>query len=520
MGFADELWDSFDVVYKKVNEGKAFSDEVSILFKKIAEIERDYSKRLSAAIKSSTVPETESGTVMEAWQVIKRETEAAAKKHNDYADALVASVSEPIAAWNKENMKQRRKLKVEGSKLVKDMIAGEQKVNKAKQAYEVAKRALEVTERSLKKDPKKLAVDSKRAEGADASYHEAVDAQKELEIKFYDTEMPKILTELELLETSRRTTMKTGFTKYVELQVKLPVDTAQIQALQTAVANIDPAGDIRRFIGEAQTRKERPQRTEYEPYNPAIKACAPAHTIQSQAAGSVAPAPSTYDYQPAIAQPSSYGSPGSGASVYGGVASPATSPPSYSSNASSRAMARALYDYTATGARELSFKTGDIITILVKDASGWWHGELNGVQGLLPSNFLEEVTVPARPPPPSSPSGSSMMANPTPSSGSRAGAGIATPFATAATLQPTTTAAPGGFNPSAQSAVAPVASVASVPQQQCRVLYNYDAENEYELTIRPGEVLYIIQLDDDGWYRGTNAAGQFGRFPSNFVEPL
>jgi hypothetical protein len=42
--------------------------------------------------------------------------------------------------------------------------------------------------------------------------------------------------------------------------------------------------------------------------------------------------------------------------------------------------------------RELSFHEGDEITILKKDASGWWQGKLNnGVVGWLPGNYVREV---------------------------------------------------------------------------------------------------------------------------------
>jgi hypothetical protein len=40
---------------------------------------------------------------------------------------------------------------------------------------------------------------------------------------------------------------------------------------------------------------------------------------------------------------------------------------------------RALYDYDAQSDLELSFKENDLISILEKDDSGWWHGELNGM---------------------------------------------------------------------------------------------------------------------------------------------
>jgi len=53
---------------------------------------------------------------------------------------------------------------------------------------------------------------------------------------------------------------------------------------------------------------------------------------------------------------------------------------------------RALYDYDAENPDDLSFKEGDIITVLDKtDPSGWFEGEVNGVRGFFPSNFVEEI---------------------------------------------------------------------------------------------------------------------------------
>jgi len=53
---------------------------------------------------------------------------------------------------------------------------------------------------------------------------------------------------------------------------------------------------------------------------------------------------------------------------------------------------RALYDYTPENAGDLSFQEGDYITVTDdQDPSGWWSGEVNGVQGFFPSNFVEGV---------------------------------------------------------------------------------------------------------------------------------
>lgn len=52
---------------------------------------------------------------------------------------------------------------------------------------------------------------------------------------------------------------------------------------------------------------------------------------------------------------------------------------------------KALYDYEAQEADELSIRTNDLITILTKDNEGWWTGMLNGRRGLFPANYVEEV---------------------------------------------------------------------------------------------------------------------------------
>jgi len=56
----------------------------------------------------------------------------------------------------------------------------------------------------------------------------------------------------------------------------------------------------------------------------------------------------------------------------------------------SKPQAKALYDYDATTADELSFREGDIITILQKDPAGWWEGEFNGQKGWVPANYVQE----------------------------------------------------------------------------------------------------------------------------------
>ena len=58
----------------------------------------------------------------------------------------------------------------------------------------------------------------------------------------------------------------------------------------------------------------------------------------------------------------------------------------------SRQKLQAQYDFTARVANELTFKEGDIITLIDKDETGMWKGELeDGKIGLFPYNYVTEL---------------------------------------------------------------------------------------------------------------------------------
>nr|XP_048292615.1 intersectin-2 isoform X4 [Myodes glareolus] len=52
----------------------------------------------------------------------------------------------------------------------------------------------------------------------------------------------------------------------------------------------------------------------------------------------------------------------------------------------------AMYDYAANNEDELSFSKGQLINVMNKDDPDWWQGEVNGVTGLFPSNYVKMTT--------------------------------------------------------------------------------------------------------------------------------
>ncbi|XP_070588491.1 intersectin-2 isoform X2 [Erythrolamprus reginae] len=49
----------------------------------------------------------------------------------------------------------------------------------------------------------------------------------------------------------------------------------------------------------------------------------------------------------------------------------------------------AMYDYSANNEDELNFSKGQLINVMNKEDMDWWQGEINGVYGLFPSNYVK-----------------------------------------------------------------------------------------------------------------------------------
>ncbi|XP_030850120.1 intersectin-1-like [Strongylocentrotus purpuratus] len=50
-----------------------------------------------------------------------------------------------------------------------------------------------------------------------------------------------------------------------------------------------------------------------------------------------------------------------------------------------------IYQYAQQNEDELSFQKGMVINVLSKEDPDWWRGELNGSEGVFPSNYVQEL---------------------------------------------------------------------------------------------------------------------------------
>lgn len=58
-------------------------------------------------------------------------------------------------------------------------------------------------------------------------------------------------------------------------------------------------------------------------------------------------------------------------------------------------------------------------------------------------------------------------------------------------------------------------------QQMCvRALYDYQAEDESEISFEPGDIIRDVETVDKAWWRGWSKDGRQGLFPANYVETI
>uniref|UniRef100_A0A8R1I433 SH3 domain-containing protein n=1 Tax=Caenorhabditis japonica TaxID=281687 RepID=A0A8R1I433_CAEJA len=55
--------------------------------------------------------------------------------------------------------------------------------------------------------------------------------------------------------------------------------------------------------------------------------------------------------------------------------------------------------------------------------------------------------------------------------------------------------------------------------EKVRVIFDYEAEKEDELTLRENAIVYVVKKNEDGWYEGV-LDGVTGLFPGNYVQKL
>ncbi|XP_076001749.1 sorbin and SH3 domain-containing protein 2-like isoform X4 [Genypterus blacodes] len=227
--------------------------------------------------------------------------------------------------------------------------------------------------------------------------------------------------------------------------------------------------------------------------------------------------------------------------------------------------ARAIYDFKAQTAKELTFKKGDAVNIIRQIDTNWYEGEHRGRVGIFPISYVEkmpstEKQQPIRPPPPAhvreigeAVARYNFNADTNVELSLRKGERVIVirqvdqnwyegkiPDTTKQGIFPVSYVDifkrspskssshhidphgyPGSRTPSSTPVKRLVQDALHGGGDPYQALYNYLPRNEDELELREGDIVDVMEKCDDGWFVGTSRRSKlFGTFPGNYVKQL
>jgi len=460
MGF-EVLWDGFDKVCEKAEKGEEFTKTVIKYMEKRHEIEQKYGAGLGKM--NSIFNEREDGTTKDCWTTFGAETAALAQDRGNFVtdiETVIQSLKQQMA----EDRKTRLDIVAKGKKLVKDLANSDDLCSKARTKYVTARK------NQQKSDEKYKALKVKGVQKNIEAAEKALKKDKEV-ANAADDEYRKTVIALAKHQDKYYTEDMPALLKEFEA-----FERARILSTKRLFAQYC---SFQAKLGPSWSQNTDRFQKKVEAINPDVDLNA--FVSQNKPESPQPPPRAQYmswdgtlieDLGPRketapVQKQSSVVRDEPKAQV--AVQQPVLQQPvmqkeeAKSLSSPVLKMLVSLYSYDKTEDNELTFGEGEAIALLEENDSGWWRGRLErtGEEGLFPSNFVEEQGKPQ----------------------------------------------------------SDVADGPSVINARFKSLYDYDAEDATELSIKENDILFV-ESEKDGWYYGycESNPSQKGNFPSNFVE--
>lgn len=173
---------------------------------------------------------------------------------------------------------------------------------------------------------------------------------------------------------------------------------------------------------------------------------------------------------------------------------------------------------------ELSLIKGEIITLTRKIDVNWYEGRIGSRKGIFPASYVDVICEPGETrrstspllKPVASPASHSILKNGnvllpsyTPNYS------VTSPYSTISSRPGSAASQIHQHQQSSSSYIHVESKNEPVPY---RALYNYRPQNDDEVELSEGDIVYVMEKCDDGWFVGTSQrSGIFGTFPGNYV---
>ncbi|KAJ3334912.1 hypothetical protein HDU93_007065, partial [Gonapodya sp. JEL0774] len=173
-----------------------------------------------------------------------------------------------------------------------------------------------------------------------------------------------------------------------------------------------------------------------------------------------------------------------------------------SSVSMSSTLSRAIYSYTKQTDEEISVTEGDIVEIVEPDLDGWTKISLGGHEGVVPTSYLEPCssTSTASAASPSTVGSATVAAASSPSSAAAAQAHAQTQNKRASVVH--------GSLGAIRNSMTDLGSAL--------MLYDYEALNDEEITVKERSPVKIVEPEQDGWVK-ISFKGKEGLVPATYV---
>lgn len=473
------------------------------------EMARTWSK---ACKKASELGELEeSSSIGALWHDIK-ETGLTQMKGQDAFAVACTEIANALEVQIVEVKKQKTMLHDKWTKLLADVKKKELAHDKQKAAYaESVKQAETATmnrdaalaqsmpEKAVQKAETRTKESLKEVERQHAAYQKAVQVYKEAQ-ETQDSTCVDLLQQFERLERARMRAFVDQLDKWAAQHDTLKAALDSVAAsLHTHVNAVNIDADMQEFIRTNASGKAPLPHVVYIPVQ---------SSIISHVTDKAAAAAGAATLAAAASSSSSASSPGGAAHTPNQASSSqapvtpsnaaSTAPPAPAAVAAPPAgpveTAVALYDFDQNEADDLPFKAGQSIRLLAcEEKDEWWQGEINGRVGIFPKAYVNKI--------------SANGAAEQPTAAAAPAAAVAAPPAAPAAAAPASNPFGdddfgGGAAPAAAAAGA--AAPAEVPKlldAHCAALFDFDGQDEDELSFKAGQTL-VITGELNGWYLG------------------
>lgn len=512
-GSYSDLWDKFPEVIEKLKRTRSGMKDLHTMFKSHCDAHKEIAKVYSKSkLDSSGMGQFTDAFVKMSEFADTHSNVNASLSQSTQTDLVkeLERLRKELSAEIKRAVKEEKKLRADLSSADSAAKSAKEKDKKEKMIYEKLQiqliKADNLTPSRINKLQKSVHSAERSQKKAEDDYRIAVEKLHETDTAFY-SQLRDLMVHLEELDKRLMQNMKMILDKYAQMQQDVANQIIQgTDILQNAFERINVERDIQDFVMINKTNAVPPEPLTFEPYVVALPdeiesqrfSVSISSSPMSHTDSNLSTASSTKSRRDSAAQNAVTASASSLADAISPMSinedtavtvTPAPDQPvqQYQDQTendegfvASFKTVQALYDYEPTNEQELLIRAGDMISVLQECDDGWWEGELaDGTRGFFPSNFVQVIDENID--------------------------GIATEIAVATTDD--------------HHVVADAAAVEEGEEQveMTSALYDYEAQSENELTFKEGDVIFIREKYDDGWWYGYLESGEEGLFPSNYT---